>query len=55
MLYFSCGWNYDDNKRGEKMEKITCKKCGWKWLPRVEKPISCPNCKQYIKEEEVEK
>jgi len=22
-----------------------CKRCGWKWIPRLEKPILCPKCK----------
>lgn len=22
-----------------------CKKCGHKWLPKVEEPRQCPNCK----------
>lgn len=29
--------------------KCTCKHCGYKWESRVEKPVSCPYCKQYIK------
>jgi predicted Zn-ribbon and HTH transcriptional regulator len=24
---------------------ITCKKCGYNWQARVEKPKSCPECK----------
>jgi predicted Zn-ribbon and HTH transcriptional regulator len=30
------------------MERITCKKCGHEWIVRVEKPKSCPMCKQYL-------
>ena len=26
--------------------KFKCKKCGWEWTPRVEKPKVCPNCQK---------
>ena len=26
--------------------KIQCRKCGHQWESRVEKPVSCPSCKQ---------
>lgn len=29
---------------------MICPKCGYEWNPRVEKPKSCPSCKQYLKE-----
>jgi len=25
--------------------KVKCKKCGYEWVPRVENPKECPNCK----------
>jgi predicted Zn-ribbon and HTH transcriptional regulator len=27
------------------MAKCTCKRCGWQWDSRVEKPKCCPGCK----------
>lgn len=27
--------------------KCKCKKCGYEWLSRIEKPKACPACKQY--------
>ena len=27
------------------MKKAKCKKCGYEWRPRVEKPVQCPGCK----------
>ena len=27
-----------------KLVKLTCRKCGNKWTPRVEKPKECPKC-----------
>ena len=34
------------------MEKETrkiskCLRCGWIWIPRMEKPYVCPKCKSY--------
>ncbi len=29
--------------------KQECKKCGYKWDSRKEKPRQCPNCKRQIK------
>jgi len=29
------------------MEKLECKKCGWRWIPRKNFPKSCPQCKRY--------
>lgn len=26
---------------------LTCSKCGYQWIPRVENPAVCPNCKKY--------
>ena len=29
------------------MEKLTCIRCGYEWMPRIEsRPKSCPGCKQ---------
>lgn len=28
------------------MYQKECKKCGYKWVPRVAKPKKCPNCQQ---------
>lgn len=28
-----------------------CKKCGYQWFARVDKPRQCPNCKRQIKYE----
>jgi predicted Zn-ribbon and HTH transcriptional regulator len=22
-----------------------CKRCGWKWIPRLKVPVLCPKCK----------
>lgn len=27
------------------MEKINCKQCGHRWIPRTEDPLECPSCK----------
>jgi predicted Zn-ribbon and HTH transcriptional regulator len=27
---------------------MICPHCGYEWEPRVEKPKSCPMCKQYL-------
>jgi hypothetical protein len=27
------------------IEKLKCKRCGWEWVPRTEKPRQCPGCK----------
>lgn len=28
------------------MLKLQCKRCGYKWTPRIsDKPIECPDCK----------
>jgi predicted Zn-ribbon and HTH transcriptional regulator len=24
---------------------VSCRKCGWRWAKRVEKPAECPACK----------
>uniref|UniRef100_A0A6H2A626 Uncharacterized protein n=1 Tax=viral metagenome TaxID=1070528 RepID=A0A6H2A626_9ZZZZ len=29
------------------LKKIKCKKCGYEWIPKIQKPKSCPSCKQY--------
>lgn len=29
------------------MKKLICKKCGWKWFPRVTNPVECPRCHSY--------
>ncbi len=29
-----------------KTKRVTCKRCGHKWSPRVAEPRNCPNCKQ---------
>ena len=31
------------------MKKMKCNKCGYEWVPRVDKPKECPNCKQMLK------
>lgn len=37
------------------MKKLECKRCGWKWFPRIEtKPVQCPKCKK-LKWDEVKK
>lgn len=35
------------------MSKNECKKCGYKWVARVQQPKQCPNCKRQIKYEKV--
>lgn len=28
------------------LKRHTCEKCGYKWVPRIDKrPAQCPNCK----------
>lgn len=29
----------------EQTKTIKCKSCGYKWIPRKENPVSCPECK----------
>ena len=29
----------------EKLDALTCKRCGATWVPRKEEPIQCPRCK----------
>ena len=24
---------------------LECKRCGYKWCPRTEEPVSCPSCR----------
>jgi DNA-directed RNA polymerase subunit RPC12/RpoP len=24
---------------------VKCRNCGWEWLPKVDLPVECPNCK----------
>ena len=26
-------------------EMLTCRKCGWRWWPIVERPAQCPSCR----------
>jgi hypothetical protein len=26
-------------------KKLTCKRCGWQWVARTDKPKCCPGCK----------
>jgi len=34
------------------MEKLNCKRCGYLWLPRIEKkPKCCPRCKSHLWDE----
>ena len=35
------------------MKEKECVKCKYKWLPRVENPRACPNCKKQIKYEKI--
>lgn len=30
------------------MQKHSCGKCKYKWIPRVKKPKNCPRCKQAL-------
>ena len=32
------------------MNTVTCDRCGYTWMPRVENPKSCPKCRYYFKE-----
>ena len=41
------GNNNHNNMNG----RFKCKHCGYEWWSRVEKPKSCPMCKQYKKAE----
>lgn len=33
----------DNSAREIRIER--CKRCGWPWTPRIEKPVMCPKCK----------
>ena len=35
------------------MEFEKCKRCGYKWSPRVLDPTSCPKCKRYDWNEDI--
>jgi len=24
---------------------LTCRRCGYRWIPRVYRPVLCPNCR----------
>jgi NAD-dependent SIR2 family protein deacetylase len=39
------------------MKKLTCGRCGYSWLPRIEPSLvkNCPGCKQSINKHHVEK
>jgi len=43
-------------KKKENQKEIECRYCGYKWIPRAEKPKTCPRCKRYdyLKEEKKE-
>jgi len=28
-----------------RLKKLKCKRCGWKWVPRIPDPKTCPNPK----------
>jgi len=30
------------------MKTTKCGKCGYQWVPRVERPKACPECKRRI-------
>lgn len=30
------------------MNKIECNRCKHTWIPRVEYPVECPKCKNYL-------
>jgi len=34
---------------------IKCKRCGYKWIPRTEKPKRCPNCSSRVWDKEDKK
>lgn len=36
----------EENKiQGDTVSKLVCGKCGYKWWPRSQKPVTCPRCK----------
>jgi predicted Zn-ribbon and HTH transcriptional regulator len=35
----------------KKERTAECRKCGFVWTPRVEKPRACPRCKSYLHNE----
>jgi predicted Zn-ribbon and HTH transcriptional regulator len=37
------------------MTKYKCKRCGYEWKSRVEKPLTCPRCKRYDYNSDYEK
>ncbi len=28
-----------------KLKRLTCKRCQWTWIPRIEDVVQCPKCK----------
>lgn len=36
-------------KRRDKQrhKPVHCNACGWKWIPKVDDPVTCPRCKSY--------
>lgn len=35
-----------DNKRKRDMKTLTCRRCGYRWYPRITRlPRQCPHCK----------
>lgn len=36
------------DKKIKTISTSTCKRCGHIWLPRVEKPVTCPKCKSSL-------
>ena len=34
--------------------KLTCKRCGHQWVPRIPDPRACPKCQSYLWDKEKE-
>ena len=39
-----------DQKETVVLPVFVCKKCGYRWIPRIPNPKYCPWCKQPLKE-----
>lgn len=29
--------------------KVRCELCGYKWFPKLQKPVICPSCRQELR------
>ena len=36
------------------MKQIKCKRCGYEWITRIDKPKACPRCKRYDYDKDID-